>query len=165
VFTVIAMPKIGEPKAKYDFVDISVMMRKEDGTYLNLTDFNFNVSAENPLSLSGIKSAFALVFCTFAKRREQLIGCEVSLEELLALAGIKGKRLVSQLRSGTEPEFANQMIAVVCAKKIVDYAYGKCLRLEGESLTYEFHRQTFENGKRVYPIVLTKAFIRIGENT
>lgn len=145
----IAMPKIGEPKAKYDFVDISVMMRKEDGTYLNLTDFNFNVSAENPLSLSGIKSAFALVFCTFARRREQLIGCEVSLEELLALAGIKGKRLVSQLRSGTEPEFANQMIAVVCAKKIVDYAYGKCLRLEGESLTYEFHRQTFENGKRV----------------
>lgn len=138
----IAMPKIGEPKAKYDFVDISVMMRKEDGTYLNLTDFNFNVSAENPLSLSGIKSAFALVFCTFARRREQLIGCEVSLEELLALAGIKGKRLVSQLRSGTEPEFANQMIAVVCAKKIVDYAYGKCLRLEGESLTYEFHRQT-----------------------
>jgi hypothetical protein len=162
---VIAMPKIGEPKAKYDFVDISVMMRKEDGTYLNLTDFNFNVSAENLLSLSGIKSAFALVFCTFARRREQLIGCEVSLEELLALAGIKGKRLVSQLRSGTEPEFANQMIAVVCAKKIVDYAYGKCLRLEGESLTYEFHRQTFENGKRVYPIVLTKAFIRIGENT
>ncbi|NSJ88930.1 hypothetical protein G7A79_07165 [Coprococcus sp. MSK.21.13] len=161
----IAMPKIGEPKAKYDFVDISVMMRKEDGTYLNLTDFNFNVSAENILSLSGIKSAFALVFCTFARRREQLIGCEVSLEELLALAGIKGKRLVSQLRSGTEPEFANQMIAVVCAKKIVDYAYGKCLRLEGESLTYEFHRQTFENGKRVYPIVLTKAFIRIGENT
>ena len=161
----IAMPKIGEPKAKYDFVDISVMMRKEDGTYLNLTDFNFNVSAENPLSLSGIKSAFALVFCTFARRREQLIGCEVSLEELLALAGIKGKRLVSQLRSGTEPEFANQMIAVVCAKKIVDYAYGKCLRPEGESLTYEFHRQTFENGKRVYPIVLTKAFIRIGENT
>lgn len=161
----IAMPKIGEPKAKYDFVDISVMMRKEDGTYLNLTDFNFNVSAENPLSLSGIKSAFALVFCTFARRREQLIGCEVSLEELLALAGIKGKRLVSQLRSGTEPEFANQMIAVVCAKKIVDYAYGKCLRLEGESLTYEFHRQTFENGKRVYPVVLTKAFIRIGENT
>lgn len=161
----IVMPKIGEPKAKYDFVDISVMMRKEDGTYLNLTDFNFNVSAENPLSLSGIKSAFALVFCTFARRREQLIGCEVSLEELLALAGIKGKRLVSQLRSGTEPEFANQMIAVVCAKKIVDYAYGKCLRLEGESLTYEFHRQTFENGKRVYPIVLTKAFIRIGENT
>ena len=161
----IAMPKIGEPKAKSDFVDISVMMRKEDGTYLNLTDFNFNVSAENPLSLSGIKSAFALVFCTFARRREQLIGCEVSLEELLALAGIKGKRLVSQLRSGTEPEFANQMIAVVCAKKIVDYAYGKCLRLEGESLTYEFHRQTFENGKRVYPIVLTKAFIRIGENT
>lgn len=161
----IAMPKIGEPKAKYDFVDISVMMRKEDGTYLNLTDFNFNVSAENPLSLSGIKSAFALVFCTFARRREQLIGCEVFLEELLALAGIKGKRLVSQLRSGTEPEFANQMIAVVCAKKIVDYAYGKCLRLEGESLTYEFHRQTFENGKRVYPIVLTKAFIRIGENT
>lgn len=160
----IAMPKIGEPKAKYDFVDISVMMRKEDGTYLNLTDFNFNVSAENLLSLSGIKSAFALVFCTFARRREQLIGCEVSLEELLALAGIKGKRLVSQLRSGTEPEFANQMIAVVCAKKIVDYAYGKCLRLEGESLTYEFHRQTFENGKRVYPIVLTKAFIRIGEN-
>ena len=161
----IAMPKIGEPKAKYDFVDISVMLRKEDGTYLNLTDFNFNVSAENILSLSGIKSAFALVFCTFARRREQLIGCEVSLEELLALAGIKGKRLVSQLRSGTEPEFANQMIAVVCAKKIVDYAYGKCLRLEGESLTYEFHRQTFENGKRVYPIVLTKAFIRIGENT
>lgn len=161
----IAMPKIGEPKAKYDFVDISVMMRKEDGTYLNLTDFNFNVSAENILSLSGIKSAFALVFCTFARRREQLIGCEVSLEELLALAGIKGKRLVSQLRSGAEPEFANQMIAVVCAKKIVDYAYGKCLRLEGESLTYEFHRQTFENGKRVYPIVLTKAFIRIGENT
>ena len=161
----IAMPKIGEPKAKYDFVDISVMMRKEDGTYLNLTDFNFNVSAENLLSLSGIKSAFALVFCTFARRREQLIGCEFSLEELLALAGIKGKRLVSQLRSGTEPEFANQMIAVVCAKKIVDYAYGKCLRLEGESLTYEFHRQTFENGKRVYPIVLTKAFIRIGENT
>lgn len=161
----IAMPKIGEPKAKYDFVDISVMMRKEDGTYLNLTDFNFNVSAENLLSLSGIKSAFALVFCTFARRREQLIGCEVSLEELLALAGIKGKRLVSRLRSGTEPEFANQMIAVVCAKKIVDYAYGKCLRLEGESLTYEFHRQTFENGKRVYPIVLTKAFIRIGENT
>lgn len=161
----IAMPKIGEPKAKYDFVDISVMMRKEDGTYLNLTDFNFNVSAENLLSLSGIKSAFALVFCTFARRREQLIGCEVSLEELLALAGIKGKRLVSQLRSGTEPEFANQMIAVVCAKKIVDYAYGKCLRLEGESITYEFHRQTFENGKRVYPIVLTKAFIRIGENT
>ena len=161
----IAMPKIGEPKAKYDFVDISVMMRKEDGTYLNLTDFSFNVSAENPLSLSGIKSGFALVFCTFARRREQLIGCEVSLEELLALAGIKGKRLVSQLRSGTEPEFANQMIAVVCAKKIVDYAYGKCLRLEGESLTYEFHRQTFENGKRVYPIVLTKAFIRIGENT
>lgn len=161
----IAMPKIGEPKAKYDFVDISVMMRKEDGTYLNLTDFNFNVSAENLLSLSGIKSAFALAFCTFARRREQLIGCEVSLEELLALAGIKGKRLVSQLRSGTEPEFANQMIAVVCAKKIVDYAYGKCLRLEGESLTYEFHRQTFENGKRVYPIVLTKAFIRIGENT
>lgn len=161
----IAMPKIGEPKAKYDFVDISVMMRKEDGTYLNLTDFNFNVSAENILSLSGIKSAFALVFCTFARRREQLIGCEVSLEELLALAGIKGKRLVSQLRSGTEPEFANQMIAVVCAKKIVGYAYGKCLRLEGESLTYEFHRQTFENGKRVYPIVLTKAFIRIGENT
>lgn len=161
----IAMPKIGEPKAKYDFVDISVMMRKENGTYLNLTDFNFNVSAENLLSLSGIKSAFALVFCTFARRREQLIGCEVSLEELLALAGIKGKRLVSQLRSGTEPEFANQMIAVVCAKKIVDYAYGKCLRLEGESLTYEFHRQTFENGKRVYPIVLTKAFIRIGENT
>lgn len=160
------MPKIGEPKEQYNFVDISVMMRKKDGTYINLTDFNFNVSVENTLVLSEIKSEFALVFCTFAKCMGKLIACEVTLKELLALAGIKDRsRMVSGIRNSAEPEFANQMLAVVCAKKIVDYAYGKCYRLGDSSLTYEFRRQIFKEGKRVYPIVLTKAFIRIGENT
>lgn len=142
---------------RYNFVDISIFMRTSNGLYLNLTDFI--LSEENDLIDLGCKAEFVLVFFSF-KKKERYV-CDITLSELLKLANITDKAFIKRLAGCSAGGNNRELLAIFCAKEIVNYRYGRILK-DGE-FTYTFHRQSFvknEEGKkkRVYPTVLKKEF-------
>ncbi len=149
--------KSGYLKQQYNFTDISVLYRQKNGSYINLSDYEISSYEinESILELDIIDSQYALsLFNTYAMHKQYV--CAISLSELLALANIKGDRFVKQVKSGTEAE-GESIVALICAKKILNYRYGKCMlvSVENEEASYAFMRN---NGRGNYQTVLIKKF-------
>lgn len=146
-------------KDKYEFVDISVLMKTNDGEYLNVTDLNLCEEKEKLALNSNAK--LLLSFCTFFKKERY--ASEVTVEELLALAHISPKSpSVELLTKGFDEETALQLIVQVCAKKILEYAYGRAIkRTERDGIYYDFARHRRINGKAVYPVMLSKKMVKV----
>lgn len=144
-------------KARYNFVDISIFLKVTGNEYVNLTDYVFTSENERVI-LNNIDSEFVIMLCSFIKKERY--ASEITVPELLTLADIKNRQFVKQIACGLDDDISQQMIATMCAKKIIDYAYGRCVRIDNNAskITYEFQRQKFVDRKRVYPTVLTKEF-------
>lgn len=140
-------------KARYNFVDISVLSRTDDGEYINLTDYTF--TSENEKIKLNLKERFAIMFCSFFKKERYAAG--ITVPELLMLADIKNQNFTKQIEKGVDKETSQQLIAIMCAKKIIDYDYGRCINIENTS-AYAFQRHKIINKKHVYSTVLTKEF-------
>ena len=140
---------------RYNFTDISVLCRKNeaDNIYINLTDYDFclqNVE-KRYTELTNSKSRYALtVFESYVS--------EITFEELLILAGQKSERFIRQIINGTEAD-GELIVAVMCAKKILNYRWGRCnsSKRQGDKILFEFTRN---DGKGNHPVVLKKTFIK-----
>lgn len=156
--------KIGELKPRYAFADISVMCKVDSGEYVNFTDFAFATFSDTVLINIESDAKFLLVLCTYA--RHDIYYSEVSIDELYALAGISGgTKFVKQISNGIEDKVAAEIVARMAANKILNYAYGFCTQAKDDEFVYEFHRQKFDvspkgSKQRVFPVVLTKKFIK-----
>lgn len=163
------MANVGELKPVYNFDDISIFCRvdtKDKGNkrgdcneYVNLTDFTFSRYDDTPLVEIGSKARLLIVLCTYAKK--DIYFSEITIEELFTLAGIKGDKFITQATSGIDEPIAEEIVARMCANKMVNYQYGK-VEQTADRLSYNFKRMKYEprdGGKvRTYPIVLTKTF-------
>ncbi len=142
-------------KSVYNFVDISVMQRVGINEYVNLTECALVEKNQSVIIHSDYP--LLLTFCAFAK--QGLYIAPVTLKELLTLANIRNDNFIKQLYTGVDKSDAEQIIAILCAKKILSYDYGKAMsKSNTDEITYEFKRQRFVEGKRIYPVVLTKTF-------
>lgn len=147
---------------KYNFVDISVLKKKRENRYVNMTDFTFGLEVEEILLNSS--EEYLLLFPSYTQDVKYV--APTTVQELLTLADISCKPFVKQMYTGLEEESANEIVAHLCAKKILDYSYGKIIQSEKNLNVYKFQRQKFEineEGKRhrIYPTVLTKTFHRV----
>lgn len=142
--------------SKYNFVDLSVYMKTQTGEYLNLTEFV--ISDDNEAIVLKSNSKFVIMLCSFIKKDRYI--CDVTLSELLALSGIHDVAFLRRFKDSSNNGDNDELLAVLCAKKIVDYNYGKVIKKENE--VYSFHRQAFakieEKRKKVYPCILEKVF-------
>lgn len=149
-------------KRRYNFADISVMMRVSEGRYLDLTGLNLLEDREY-INMK-CDSEFVLAFCTFCKR--ELYATSVTFEELAMLSRTKSIIQIV-MKAFTDKEEAKQMGAQVAAKKILDSAYGIVeQRIEDDEIWYDFKhllRPIGEDGKRkkVYTSVLSKKLERV----
>lgn len=129
---------------RYVFADITVYMKVGKGEYLNLTDFAIS-EKENERVFLNSDSRYAIMFCSFFylahKNDTKPYICDISLNELLELSGIHDKTFLRRFDTNEE------CLAVLCAKKIMDYRYGKAVR--GSGNIYRFYRRGYysENGK------------------
>lgn len=136
----------------YNFADISVLCRKRNGLYINLTDYDFNLlnTEKKYTKLEGSKSRYALTL--FGK-----FTSEITIEELERLAGLKSSRFISQIMYGIDGADGEMIVAMMCAKKILNYHWGKCVLngKNGDTVIFEFTRH---DGRGNYPVVLRKEF-------
>lgn len=137
--------------SRYVFTDITVFMRTSDGTYLNLTDFIVSGKENERLRLNS-DSRYVIMLCSFfyvcvaRKEGAKPYVCDITFDELLELAGIHDKSLLTRFNN-SHGDLNEDLLAILCAKKIVDYQYGKVVR--GSGNTYGFYRQGYykESGK------------------
>lgn len=146
---------------KYAYSDLTVFMRTSDKDYLNLTDYDIMAKENEHVELQS-ESPFVIMFCslfyTAFKGKTKPYVCDVSFDELLELSGVNDKGYVQRFvgKFGENKE----LLAVLCAKKILDYQCGKVVR-ESKG-RYSFYRQgyTCVNGKHTKQkrVVFTKDF-------
>ena len=75
---------------------------------------------------------------------------------MLRLADIKDGKFVPRIKTGLEEKFAEHIVALTCAAKMFSYQYGRCEMTNRDNSGihhWQFIRQKFVDGGRVYPIV------------
>ena len=142
-------------KSKYNFADISVLYKTENG-YINLSDFDLNYYKSEQGYIFPMKARFIIAVCLFGRK---FLYTEVNdISELLTIAGISNEKFIAQVGTGLTPEIKEQ----ICANKITNYAYGTVKQNEKDIMMFDFCRLKFvkENGRNVkrFPAVLTKKF-------
>lgn len=155
------MAKIGELKPNYKFVDFSILRKTSDGRYVDVTDFSFSDIEDTVIQTFNTNAPYILCMYVFAVQEQYF--CEVTVPELCNLAGIKPDgEFVKHLRNSIDEVVADEILAQLCANKIVNYLYGKAVKKEN-STEYEFFRQSYNNSAataRNCPCVLRKTFIK-----
>lgn len=144
-------------KERYNFVDITIFLRNENGRYTNITDYTF-IGENETVELHGINSELVIMLCGFMRKKERY-GCEITVPELLALANIRNSQFLDHIAVGMDKEVAETMIAVMCSEKIKDYAHGRiCSVKDTDKVVYEFMRCRRSGSNRSYPVIFTKEF-------
>lgn len=147
------------------FVDITIYRRLENNIFLNLTESELDdlssTSALTYYNIEGISKEYNYAIAVFSSSGLTYI-TGATIDDIVALTGITNNAFIRQLQTGIDNQVAADMLASNCAKKIVDYRYGRCLqelRDNSGQVYYNFQRVTFKDGgKRKYVTCLTKAF-------
>ena len=145
-------------KNKYNFADVSVLYRTENG-YINLSDFDLAFYKDEQEYNFPMTAPFIIAVCLFDRR---FLYTEVQdISELLTLADIRSEKFVTQIGTGLPETVKEQVLGQLCANKITHYDYGTIRQTKG-LMNFEFCRLKYkkENGKLVkyYPPVLSKKF-------
>lgn len=145
-------------KDKYNFNDMFVFKKVIDNTYINLSDYEMTDILTDAIVIEGVNSDFAILLFTGDSKENYI--AEATLKDLIILADIKNEAFLRQVRTGVDYESNMSILGWLCAKKILNYKYGKCTRtnVDIDCITYEFQRTKFINKKRIYQIVLSKDF-------
>lgn len=154
------------PQRKYSFYDIIVFKKTPNG-YIDITNFSF----DDKYYLSG--NAFRHFECNSSYVLALWCGncylySPVTISELLTLANVKQKGFVRQCKSGIGDSKGDDVLAMLCAGKIISHKLG-CVVLKevnhlikakklSDTVTYEFMRKTNKNGKRNFVVLFEKLF-------
>lgn len=143
--------------SKYAYSDLTVFMRTGTNVYLNITDYS--VTEENERVTLQSDSPFVIMFCslfyTAFKRDIKPYICDISFDELLELAGVHDTTFIKRFG-----EADKDLLAMFCAREIVDYQRGKIVR--DADTRYSFYRQAHvregDKYKKRKTVVFTKEF-------
>ena len=130
-------------KTSYNFVDISVLLKTGRNEYINLTDFS--LTGESRKLVLEAEEDLLLTFCAFDRQNLHISG--VTVGELFTLADIHNDSFKGQLVSGMDTAFATQISAMLCAKKIMNYNYGRCVKQIREQESEWYMRFSGRNSK------------------
>lgn len=158
---------MNKPKRRYSFYDIFIFKKTPKG-YVDFTNFSFEDKFYlNPKAFHDFNSDSPyLVALWFGY---QYLISPITIDELLLLAKIKdNSSFLNQFKSTVSVEMSNDIVALMCAKKIANYHYGyialksdmssKKQNQICDTIVYEFMRKKSASGKRVYTSMLEKAF-------
>ncbi len=156
--------------SKYTFTDISVFSRVGFNEYVNISDYDITETTCERYTFKSC-SQYVIMLHAFAYERymlnKEVYICDVTAEELMTLAGVTNKRFIDGFGANED------ILVLLCAKKIMDYKYGEIKRVSAKEClqlnTYNFCRManvnvnTSKSGykyvKRHIP-VLTKTFYK-----
>lgn len=149
---------------KYVFSDITVYMQVRDGYYINLTDFSLECEDTEYLSFNG-KGKYVIMLCSYMyavnkKRGKENYACDITLEELIRLAGLGDEKIVMRFKSPSG-EMHEDVLALLCAKKVLDYNYGRVVVKDDN--TYSFSRQKYIKGtkRKTQDVVVEKKYYEV----
>lgn len=148
---------------RYTFEDITVYMRTRKGDYANITDYTIADENNERLVIES-NSDYVLMFCSYFynSHKKKCIRrvCDVSIEDLLALAGIGDACFPKRFKDGCDDNI--DLLSMLCARKITNYNYGTAIQSKENPTTYSFFRQGWHkvNGKnrRYRLFILEKNF-------
>lgn len=140
-------------KDRYNFNDIYIFGKTADG-YISLSDYELSYN-----------------YCVdFQSESRFLIGlpsvneyylAEITLDEILAIAGIASTtNFICQCRNGVDELTSDELIAILCAKKILNTKHGKIELVDGNDIVYRISRRKTNGEKRVYSVVCEKRFTK-----
>lgn len=141
-------------KNNYNFSDIYIFGKTLEG-YISLSDYElsyncciqFRCSSRFLIGLPSVNGGYYI--------------SDITLDEIITLAGLKvNTSFIKQIRYGVDAEAADEMIAIVCAKKILNTTFGKVYRSDDNAISYSFRRRTSDGAKRIYATFFTKSFRR-----
>lgn len=144
---------------KYAYSDLTVFMRTGKNDYLNITDYSETDRTNEHVAFQS-DAPFAIMFCSlfyssFKDKGIKPYICDVTLEELCDLAGVHDASFVKRFGEANK-----DLLAIFCAREIVDYQHGKIVREANNR--YSFYRQTHIREDKGYKkrkaVVLTKEF-------
>jgi len=138
-----------------DFCDISILEKRDDGYYENLTDACFD-RRKSVIYKINSDEPFLLTLMLHETKIYEPYVMPVKIDELYALANFKNEVFRKQITRDLEEKTSDHLSAMMLAGKIFAYNYGKVEITEKtkESIKVSFMRQTFVDGKRDYPVVL-----------
>lgn len=137
---------------KYNFVDIYIFGKADNGEYISLTDWY--LCKENATLKFDTDSQFLVGFSTYQNREYYV--ADISIDELIELAGLNpNTHFVSQMLNGVDDEQSNNLLAIYCSQKIVNYNNGRCCLVDNNTYAFK-RRKNIGNGKRTMEVVLAK---------
>ena len=149
------------------FDDVTIYRRVENNMFVSLTEMELRDFGPKSIcifyEINEIDLKYDFCISVFTCNKISYVA-GLELDDIIALAGIKNKSFIRQMQTGVDLEDGENITAQLCAKKIVSYPYGKCvqeLRDSSGKVFIDFYRTTFEDSKRNYPIVFSKAFKNI----
>ena len=144
----------------FDFRDIYIFYSLGEG-YISLSDFEFSDLKNGAYKYK------------FQEKTDFLIGlptnthtyyiAPISLTEILALANVsENTHFVKQFKCNLYEDFADTLLAINCAKKIMEYNYGRIsLKKNCDGFVFTFERRKTHNKKKVYTPVFEKLFKKV----
>ena len=144
----------------FAFRDIYIFFRLGEH-YISLSDFEFSDLD------SGIYKY------KFQEDSDYLIGLPtdihtyyispITLSEILTLANVReNTHFVKQFKYGLYEDFAEALLATNCAKKIMEYNYGRIsLKKDCSGFVFTFERRKTRDRKKIYMPVLEKLFKKV----
>lgn len=142
-----------EVREKYSFNDIYVFGKTMDG-YISLSDYElsyncctkFNNESRFLLGLPAIEGYYI---------------SEATIDDIMALAGMSPTtNFIRQCRHGVDLETSDALIAILCAKKILNTKHGKIELCDDEQLIYSLSRRKTDGNSRAYGVVCKKQFVK-----
>lgn len=148
-------------KYKYHFFDIYIFERHRKG-YLSLSDFSFDDTLR-PTYFQDL--SFDSEYVIALPTTDGFSVSPISLEDILKLANLSlSSSFLVQLSSKVDKGTANSVMALIAAKRILDYRYGAVSlkpNTKNGKVTYIFTRYKKVKGRNQRYVVLEKDFDRV----
>lgn len=114
---------------KYAYSDLTVYMRVGENAYLNITDYSVMEEENERITLQS-ESPFVVMFCSFLYTFQSNVKpwvCDLSFNELMQLSGVQDKEFTQRFVNKFG-EKNKELLAILCAKKVLDYQYGNIVK-------------------------------------
>lgn len=147
-------------KSQYNFVDISFLANIGGNQYIDLSDYSF-VYENEKMEFKNLRGnpEFLITFCSYIKGDRYV--ADITLEELMSLARISNGQFTNHLTYKVDDDIQIYLEALIAAKKILNYNYGKAERVDKDLNIYNFKIHKYVDGKHVYPTIFQKQFYKV----
>ena len=152
------MPKY--VNTRYLYRDIFIFYKTQKG-YISLADIDISSFIIEKHEYCQINDDSAMLIALWSGK--DFLISPASFDDLITLSKLTDNSpFIAQCHALIgDKEQSDALLAMICAKNICSYPYGKItLKQSSRDLVYEFRRRQIVDNKRTYPVVLEKTFRR-----